>query len=157
MNKAKLVVLSLAALFILWIILWLRLFGSINSENPRSQKTSSPIVTQTEKVEGVSDEIPQASIVIDFGNGRKVTDRVSVSTPTTAYDILVKTLQKEKLELKTKKYDFGVFVESVDGFASTADKAWIYYINSVSGTVAADQYTLHPGDMVDWKYIPPSE
>jgi hypothetical protein len=33
--------------------------------------------------------------------------------------------------------------------------AWIYFVNDESGQIAADQYQLAPGDIVEWKYIKP--
>ena len=157
MAKVKLVIFSLAVLLIFWITLWFRRFGFSNFPKPQTQILPSPAITQNANVEGVSDETLQSTTIIDFGNGWLVTNKVSVNESTTPFDTLSETLQKEQLELKTKRYDFGVFVESVDGFASTADMAWIYFVNTEPGTVAADQYKLKPGDLVEWKYLAPSE
>jgi hypothetical protein len=78
-------------------------------------------------------------------------ERVSV------YDLLAEGLKKNNLEIEVKNYDFGVFVKSINGYESTAKKSWIYFINGKSGDIAADKYELKGGDLVEWKYITPTE
>lgn len=75
----------------------------------------------------------------------------------TAYSLLDKLATERGWTLQAQKYDFGVFVQSIDGSESTADMAWIYFVNGESGNVAADQYQLDRGDIVEWKYIAPSD
>lgn len=62
---------------------------------------------------------------------------------------------RNNLVVRTKQYDFGVLVEQIGDRANTNDRAWIYFVNSVSGDVAADKKELNDGDVVEWKYIRP--
>lgn len=73
----------------------------------------------------------------------------------TPYDALVLIAKNNNLELQTKQYDFGIFVEGVGDQKMTKDKAWIYYVNGKSGEVASDTYVLKQGDIVEWKYTTP--
>jgi hypothetical protein len=71
------------------------------------------------------------------------------------YEALVLVTKIQNVELTTKQYDFGVFVEGVGDQQMTKDKVWIYYVNGKSGEVASDKYELKLGDTVEWKYTTP--
>ena len=60
------------------------------------------------------------------------------------------------IPIETERYDFGVFVKSIEGRLSTAERAWIYFVNGESGQVGADQYQIYPGDVVTWRYVEPN-
>jgi len=92
---------------------------------------------------------------IDFGNGDTYSAEFE-SEELTAYSALQKTAEKANYDLNTQQYDFGVFVQSIDRYESSAEKSWIYFINGKPGTVAADQRQLQPGDTVTWKYTEPT-
>jgi len=93
--------------------------------------------------------------VIDFGNGNKITYQEKDFNNLTAYDLLKKTAEVNNFEIKVKQYDFGVFVEEIDGRKNTNEKAWIYFLNTVSATTAADKYIVESDDLIEWKYIKP--
>lgn len=95
-----------------------------------------------------------ASLVIDFGD-KRIEGSVELAEGENVFSLLQKVAGENDLEMETKQYDFGVFVQSIDGYESSADMAWIYYVNGESGSVAADQHELTNGDMVEWKYIEP--
>ena len=93
---------------------------------------------------------PSVSVSIDTGKSIEVlTASVSASTP---YEALLVAAEQNNRVLSTKQYDFGVFVTGVGDVMTTADYGWIYYVNAVSGTVAADTYELKSGDQVEWKF-----
>jgi len=48
-----------------------------------------------------------------------------------------------------------VFIEEIDRRKNTNEKAWIYFLNGVSATSAADKYIVKEGDLIEWKYIEP--
>lgn len=73
------------------------------------------------------------------------------------FSILKEALDQNNIQFETETYNFGVFVKSINGFESTGKKAWIYFVNGESGQVAADKMELKKSDIVEWKYIPPSE
>lgn len=77
---------------------------------------------------------------------------IQASTP---YEALVLIARKNNIELQTKQYDFGIFVEGIGDQKMTKDMAWIYYVNGKSGEVASDKYLLKQNDAVEWKYTTP--
>ena len=65
--------------------------------------------------------------------------------------------EEGQVQFDVTEYDFGIFVNSINDLESSNEKAWIYFVNGESAQVAADQYQLESGDIVEWKYITPSE
>ncbi|MBI4999280.1 DUF4430 domain-containing protein [Candidatus Gottesmanbacteria bacterium] len=94
----------------------------------------------------------QVTLVLDFGQGAKKEEKVGAVT---AFEALRAAAREQNLELKTKQYDFGIFVESIGGVENSKERAWIYFVNDKAGEVASDKYTLKAGDVVEWKYTVP--
>lgn len=94
----------------------------------------------------------QVTVVLDFGQGAKREAKVSAGT---AFEALKLTTDQNNLELKTKQYDFGIFVEAIGGVENSRERAWIYFVNGKAGEVASDKYLLKTSDSVEWKYIKP--
>ncbi len=93
---------------------------------------------------------PAVSLTIDTGKSTElITASVSASTP---YEALVVGAEQNKRTVTTKQYDFGIFVIGIGDVVTTEDFGWIYYVNNVSGNVAADKYELQNGDQVQWKF-----
>lgn len=104
-----------------------------------AKKTASQIVSK-----------PIVSMTIDNGNPAELfTASVSASSP---YEALTATASQGNRMVTTKQYDFGIFVTGVGTVVTTNDFGWIYYVNNVSGNVAADRYELKSGDQVQWKF-----
>ncbi|MCX6792097.1 MAG: DUF4430 domain-containing protein [Candidatus Gottesmanbacteria bacterium] len=95
------------------------------------------------------------SVSVTFDTGSTIATVSGISAQN-AFQALSEAAKKQNLELKTKQYDFGVFVEQIGTFANTKEKAWIYFVNGKSGTVAADKQSLNAGDTVEWKYMTPT-
>lgn len=96
---------------------------------------------------------PVVTLTIDFGDAVSTVSSVRAAT---AYDALLFAAAKENVSVVTKKYDFGVFVESIGDKKSSAEKAWIFFVNGESGKEAADKTEVQSGDSVEWKYIKPT-
>lgn len=120
-----------ARIFIIAIIIGVLGFG-LWFVRPTSVKSTTSVVT------GVVNSVTYKNI--------------QAATP---YDALVLMAKKNNLQLQTKQYDFGVFVEGIGDQKNTTEKAWIYYVNGKSGEVASDKYVLKQGDTVEWKYTTP--
>ena len=59
------------------------------------------------------------------------------------------------LEIDYQFYDFGVMVTGIDGVNADSSHFWgwnIYEDGWVMGMVAADQFTVHDGDILAWTY-----
>jgi hypothetical protein len=148
MNKIKILVASIGILLLLWIASWFKFFGIVGNTKIQETSVSSPTQAATQKLE--------LSIVFDDG---RVVDysKEESNNQETAFSILKEAADANSLNLDTQQYDFGVFVKSINGKVSSADKSWIYFVNGKSGQVAADKYELKPADKVEWRYITPSE
>jgi len=115
-------------------------------DTSNSQPEPTLILSETKKVQ----------ISVDFGDGQVITESFEDFDGKTAFDLLKKLTESKDLKLETKIYDFGVFVQAIDGKESGSDKAWIYFVNGMSAQLAADRYQLQAGDNVEWKYKAPS-
>lgn len=146
MKNAKALLISIALLFIAFVGSFFYLFKVI-------QKPESPVIIETTTP---IDESAQQyiSLVIDYGDGNSKTYETQ-ATEGTAYGLLKMIAVENNIELNAESYDFGVFVKSLGGYESSSEKAWIYFVNGESGTVASDQYELSEGDMVEWRFIKP--
>lgn len=89
------------------------------------------------------------NVIVDFGNGTKVTDKVLVQNP---YLALTDLAKKRGWEIAIKQYKYGLKVEKIDRTANGDGFTWKYFINGKEGVVAADRNTIFPGDEVIWKY-----
>jgi hypothetical protein len=74
----------------------------------------------------------------------------------TVFDALQTVTTEKHIPLKTKKYDFGIFVEEIGDKPTLKDHAWLYFVNGISGDIAADKKTLHTGDSIEWRYMKPT-
>lgn len=90
------------------------------------------------------------TVVIDDGLVQKTYTDIAGSN---AHEALLESAKQGNFEVKSKQYDFGVFVEAIADKSNTKEKSWIYSVNDVSGDIAADKKSLNPGDMVSWRYI----
>ncbi len=146
MKKKLLVVIPIVGLLAVGI----SYFVFVNKQADETIKESfSQEVVEEKKEETVS-------LTLDFGDEDTTSYTIPFTQNSTAFGVLKETSEKENIPLETQQYDFGVFVESINGFEGSAEMAWIYFVNGESGQVAADQYELSPGDVVEWKYIEPS-
>ena len=112
------------------------------------QQRDDSVEISEQSAEGVS-------LVIDYGEG-KISTYSAVPAEGSVLDILKSVAGKEGISLETKEYDFGVMVTAIAGRESSAERAWIYFVNGESGAVAADKNNIKAGDVVEWRYIEPN-
>lgn len=93
--------------------------------------------------------VASETVIIDFGNGQKLTGE---ATTQNAYQALVKVAKDNNLLVKVKEYKYGVMVEKIGDTAGTQNSAWMYSVNGKPGQIAADRYIIYPGDKVEWKF-----
>lgn len=51
---------------------------------------------------------------------------------------------------------FGPFVHTINGYIPSGDSGWLYAVNGQMPSVGASNYTLSPGDYVQWFYGGPN-
>lgn len=148
MDKIKLSIISLGVLLLIWLATWFNIFSFFGS----SKEKSSPSITPTVEVQR------SAKLSIIFGDRENIEYTFDIDrTDLTVFDSLKQAVEAKEIKMEITKYDFGVFVKSIDGRVSTSKKSWIYFVNGKSGSIAADKYALSAGDVVEWKYLTPSE
>jgi LAS superfamily LD-carboxypeptidase LdcB len=117
---------------------------------PKTQQEPEPSAPPQE-------ETQSANVEVNFGEEEVTSREFPVSENSTAYSLLDEIAQEEALEIITEQYDFGIFVKSINGYKSSSERAWIYFVNGASGDIAADQKQIYAGDLVEWRYIAPNE
>ena len=60
-------------------------------------------------------------------------------------------LLQEATIIEFKQYDFGVFVESVNGVKPDSRHFWKLYVNGQESQTGADQLQTKNGDVVEWR------
>ncbi|MFC1649435.1 DUF4430 domain-containing protein [Patescibacteria group bacterium] len=114
---------------------------------------NKPTGRNTEGTQAIQERV---SIVIDFADLReKSIMTLDYSDAITPFSMLQELAQVGEIELITTQYDFGVFVNSIDGYENTNDLSWILYVNDQAANTAADKIELEPGATVEWKYTEP--
>jgi len=91
------------------------------------------------------------NIMIDYGNG---TAAWFNGTKIGAGESLLNATRRVA-ELDCTVFEFGAFVNTVNGVGGETDKYWLwsYYEDGwQSGSVGADQWRLHDGDAAAWTY-----
>jgi len=129
-------------------ICWLLLSNGIGQ--PFSQeKNESP---QEENIKN------EAVLVINKGEGDLETFTIELkNSTTTAFNLLENKAEELNFVLKTKMYDFGIFIEAIGDKENGQDeKYWMYYVNDEMPMAAADKEEIGPGDKVEFKFEKPS-
>lgn len=156
-NTLLIITAAVALIIILSIvILKYRNFGIMNYESGIKNETQET-VNSNQKAENDEQkaDIIKAKLSIAFLDETHTYEFESDEIKT-AFDLLLLAKKNDKITLETKQYDFGVFVESIDGVANSADFVWIYYVNNQSANVGADSHQLKNGDVVEWRYEEPN-
>ncbi len=141
--------LLLSSIIIIIFISFSAWFLTHKSNTPQKEISLSPSPTVTVN--------QQVTLSVVFGDKANVVySKYLNGQELTAFSLLKEAADAKKLTMDTQQYSFGVFVKSIESYKSGANKSWIYFVNGKSGTIAADKYTLMPGDKVEWKYLEPS-
>ncbi|MBU4331824.1 DUF4430 domain-containing protein [Patescibacteria group bacterium] len=69
-----------------------------------------------------------------------------------AYDILSLYAAKQGVELKTKGYSFGMFIEGIGEKIGDADNFWLFYVNDKLANSSADTTIVQPGDVIKFEF-----
>ncbi len=127
--------------------------AAISKQSPRNfiQDNQSTLGEQVEEVEKEN-----LTLILHFADDQATKYSEEFLDGQTAFGLLKDVAEKEGVGLDTQEYDFGIFVKKIADKETSAEMAWIYFVNGESGQVASDQYSLEPGDVVEWKYMAPS-
>ena len=96
-------------------------------------------------------------LIVDFGDGGiKTWPGIPFVTGATAFSILKDARVPLVYDPSTGA---GIFVRQIGDKKNGAGggRYWQYWVNAKFAMVAADQYFLHPGDTVEWKFVAEQE
>ena len=54
-------------------------------------------------------------------------------------------------KVEFKQYDFGVFIQSINGVKPDSKHFWKLYVNGQESQVGADKLATHNGDTIEWR------
>lgn len=92
------------------------------------------------------DEVPVIEVPAEPESVQSIV-AVAQEDGVTAFDLL-----QQSAEINYKMYDFGFFVNDINGIASSDEYFWALYINGEKATKGADQIELNKGDEMEWRY-----
>ena len=106
--------------------------------------------------------IVTAKLVIKFknlGENETLIFESVTTSESTAYGILLGGQAQGSYSVTaTTHYEFGLFVESIDGWGTCGNCQdedgfyWLYSVNDNNGDVAANRKIISDGDVVEWNY-----
>ena len=147
-NKLGIFLAAIAIVFVGFVFIWFKYLDIFKTGNgPGSEVVDTMSGTPAQQV--------MVNLLVDFGNGRVISyTAVELNPNDTAYSLLIKKMTETNSEVRAKKYDYGIMVDSIDNIAASNTFFWSYLVNGQTGSVAADKYLLKDGDRVEWKYLP---
>jgi hypothetical protein len=95
-----------------------------------------------------------AQVVLHFGDAI-ATHTATLEPELSALSALMQVASSSGRQVEVKSYSFGTLIESIDGYANSTDKAWIYFVNNTPASVGADGYLVKPNDLIEWRYTKP--
>jgi hypothetical protein len=117
------------------------------------------IPSAQQPIESATTATSTASVLIDYGvvPGKKIIAyRVDASATTTVLSALQDIAARQGFAVAATDYGAsGKLVTGVDDVINDAanNSFWQYWVNSQYAPVAADAFSLKPGDVVMWKYV----
>lgn len=119
-------------LAVLLVVLISMLIASCSQENGRDRKNPDRTIENKTVLADLTD-----SIVIELAGIDSMT----------VFDLL-----KADHRVVSKLSVQGVYVTGIDGITNTRDHFWLYSVNDIMATVAADRYVTVNSDRVRWHY-----
>ena len=117
-----------------------------------SDKNSNIGQYQESKISQLEDQ-KQIELIIDNGKGLSLTYIAKFREGMTVFDLLKEKTDELHLNLETKIYDVGTFIEAIGNKKNGKEnKYWLYYVNGEMPMVAVEQNKLNPGDTVEFKF-----
>lgn len=99
----------------------------------------------------------KVSLIIDNGTASPKDFTIEINQELTAFDLLKRITKESGIELTTKSYSVGIFIEAIgDKKNGDEGKYWLYYVNGEMPSVAADKKQIKPGDKIEFKFQEPS-
>jgi len=103
------------------------------------------------------DSLPrQASIMLDFGDGRVSTyTDLDLIQDETAFELTERIAEANNIGFDFKEYSgLGILVTEIgDKTNGEGDMFWQYWVNNKSPEIGAGEYRVQAGDVIMWKFL----
>jgi hypothetical protein len=144
MFKKKTLFPSLLLVLLLLVLGWViidRNYSNVEKEDVEQPGTQGEVSTEI-------------SLILNFGSEAKLqTQSIKIENDWTAFDALKKALERLDIELATKKYEQGIFIEAIGEKKNGDDnKYWLYYVNGKMPEVSCSKQFIKPGDKIEFKF-----
>ncbi len=150
MNKNKLSMLAVLFAFTLTITACTTNSESEVNKNTEQADLSGNII---ENVDDLKLNLVEEVVLVIKGSEKKYEDSIQINLGDTAYDVLKKSSDINRLGLVTKDYDFGKSIDGIgDDLAGTDNKYWLYYINGEMAIQSADKQEVKSSDRIEFKF-----
>jgi len=108
-----------------------------------NNQTDEEIVQeQTQKTEESALEVAESAT-----EGAKLISLTATEDNTQAWDLLI-----DNHQLIYQEYDFGIFVEGIDGLKGDQDNFWAIYVNGEKSLSGVGEIMLNEGDIIEFRY-----
>lgn len=105
-----------------------------NRKQMRLEESEINVENDSETTEVVSEELQL--IILTASEGK-----------TSAWDLLLGSH-----EVLYQEYDFGIFIEEIDGLKGDQDNFWAIYVNGESALMGIQDIILNEGDIIELRY-----
>jgi len=107
-----------------------------------NQADEEIVQEQTQKTEESTLEIAESAT-----EGAKLISLTATEDNTQAWDLLI-----DNHQLIYQEYDFGIFVEGIDGLKGDQDNFWAIYVNGEKSLSGVGEIMLNEGDIIEFRY-----
>lgn len=147
-NSAKILSILvglIGGLVVIFLILG-SLFPDLNFPNLRSLLSSETndqnALEEPENIEELSQES-----LIPIAEEAKLITLTANEDNTQAWDLLINNHQ-----IIYQEYDFGIFLEGIDGLKGDQENFWAVYVNGEKSETGISDIVLNEGDIIEFKY-----
>lgn len=147
-NSAKILSILvglIGGLVVIFLILG-SLFPDLNFPNLRSLLSSESneqnALEQAQNVEELSQES-----LSPIAEEAKLITLTADEDNTQAWDLLINSHQ-----IIYQEYDFGIFLEGIDGLKGDQENFWAVYVNGEKSEIGISDTVLNEGDIIEFKY-----
>ncbi len=118
--------------------------------------TGLVIYFEYQKMPEITDDPFNITIVLDYGKLKTPQEEfynITVKSGTSAYDAF-----NEVVDLQTKNYSFGIFIEGVNGYVANPPDYWAFYYRQycdetwIYAETGVSTYKIKDGDMLKLAY-----
>ena len=137
---------------VLLMVLFLAGCG-VSDVGPRNSGVGGETDAEIKKgeIQAVFEEKELAVFTLDI-DGERFELEMPEQDEFTAFDVLSFYVEKQGITLKTKKYDFGIFIEGIGDKIGDKNNFWLYYVNDKPGVSSADMTVIVPGDVIKFEF-----